>query len=96
MRVKDTDHFLSKLKDLWKLTTRRDSIDVVGLYPNMPNSKGLISFRRFLELRYDKQISSDTVTELAKIVLKTTKKLLNRYLESQLEQGLHPHVVSCI
>ena len=96
MRVKDTDHFLSKLKDLWKLTTRRDSIDVVGLYPNMPNSKGLISFRRFLELRYDKQISSDTLTELAKIVLKTTKKLLNRYLESQLEQGLHSHVVSCI
>ena len=96
MKVKDTDHFLSKLKDLRKITTRRDSIDVVGLYPNMPNSRGLISLRRFLELRYDKQISSGTLTELAKIVLKTMKKLLNRYLESQLEQGLQLHMVFCL
>ena len=44
--------------------------DVVGLYPNIPQSEGLTSLRRFLELRDSIQISSDTLIELAKIVLK--------------------------
>ena len=40
------------------------------LYPNIPHSEGLFSLRRALELRENKQISSDTLIELAKIVLK--------------------------
>ena len=44
--------------------------DVVGLYPNMPHGKGLDSLHRFLETRDNKQISSHTLTELAKVVLK--------------------------
>ena len=46
------------------------TIDVVGLYPNIPHSEGLNSLRRFLELRDNKQISSDTLIEPAEIVLK--------------------------
>ena len=70
--IKDTNHFLSKLKSLGKLPQGAIlcTIDVVGLYPNIPHSKGLTSLRRFLELRGNKQISRDTLTELAEIVLK--------------------------
>ena len=46
------------------------TVDVVGLYPNLPHSEGLTSLRRVLELRDNKQISSDTLAELAEIVLK--------------------------
>ena len=69
---KDTNHFLSKLKSLGKLPQGAIlyTIDVDGLYPNIPHSEGLNSLRRFLELRDNKQISSDTLIELAEIVLK--------------------------
>ena len=46
------------------------TIDVVGLYPNIPHSEGLTSLRRFLELRDNKQISSNILKQLAEIVLK--------------------------
>ena len=89
--IKDTNHFLSKLKILGKLPQGviLCTNDIVGLYPNIPHSEGLTSLRRFLELR-NKQISSDSLIEHAEIVLKTAflnsmKKLLNRYVESQLE-----------
>ena len=70
--IKDTNHFLSKLKSLGKLSQGAIlcTIDVVGLYPNIPHSEGLTALRRFLELRDNKQISSDTLIELAEIVLK--------------------------
>ena len=45
-------------------------MDVVGLYPNIPHGEGLDFLRRFLETRDNKQISSDTLTELAEAVLK--------------------------
>ena len=70
--LKNTSHFLSKLKSLGKLPQGAIlcTIDVVGLYPNIPHSEGLNSLRRFLELRDNKQISSDTLIELAETVLK--------------------------
>ena len=54
--IKDTNHFLSKLKSLGKLPQRAIlcTIDVVGLYPHIPHSEGLNSLRRFLELRDNK------------------------------------------
>ena len=39
-------------------------------YPNLPHGEGLASFRRFLATRDNQQISSDTLTELAEVVLK--------------------------
>ena len=46
------------------------TMDVVGLYPNIPHREGLASLKKFLEIRENKQISSDTLAELAEIVLK--------------------------
>ena len=45
-------------------------MDAVGLYPNKPPVEGLASLYRFLETRVNKQISSDALAELAKIILK--------------------------
>ena len=69
--IPDTNNFLSKLKSLGKLPQGAIlcTIYVVGLYPNIPHSKGLNALRRFLELRDNKQISSDTLIELAEIIL---------------------------
>ena len=76
---------LSKLKSLGKLPDGAIlcTIDIVGLYPNIPHSEGLTSLPRFLQLRDNNQISSNTLIELAEIVLKTAflnsmKKLLDR------------------
>ena len=70
--IKDTNHFLSKLKNLGKLPQGAIlcTIDVVGLYPNIPHSEVLNSLRGFLELRDNKQITNHTLIEFAEIVLK--------------------------
>ena len=70
--IKDTKHFLSKLKNLGKLPQGAIlcTIDIVGLYSNIPHSEVLNSLRRFLELKNNKQISSDSLIELSEIVLK--------------------------
>ena len=46
------------------------TMNVVGLYPNIPHGEGLASLHRFLETRDNKQVSSDTLTEIAEVVLK--------------------------
>ena len=74
------------------------TIDVVGLCPNIPHSEGLNSLRSILELRDNKQISSDIRIELAEIVLRTTflnsiKKLLNRYVELNWKKFAPPYAI---
>ena len=70
--IKNTNHFLSKLKSLGKLPQGAIlcTIDVVSLYPNIPHSEGLNSLRRYLKLRDNKLILSDTLLELAEIMLR--------------------------
>ena len=46
------------------------TIDVVGLYPNIPHDEGLIAMRKALDLRKDKRISTESLIELAECVLK--------------------------
>ena len=46
------------------------TINVVGFYSNILHGKGLASLRRLLKTRDNKLISSDTLTELAEVVLK--------------------------
>ena len=70
--IKDTNHFLNKIRNIGKLQEGAIlcTVDVVGLYPNTPHGDGLASLCKFLETRENKQISSDTLAELAEIVLK--------------------------
>ena len=70
--IKDTNDFLSKLASLPSLPDDviLCTIDVVGLYPNIPHDEGLIAMRKTLDLRKDKRISTESLIELAECVLK--------------------------
>ena len=70
--VKDTNDFLCKLKGIRKLPN--DSImvtiDVVGLYPSIPHEEGLSALKTALEKRPEKPVSTESLCELAELVLK--------------------------
>ena len=70
--IKDTNDFLRKIKSLPRLEENAIlcTIDVVGLYPNIPHEEGLIAIRKALDERLDPTISTDSIVELAEIVLK--------------------------
>ena len=70
--IKDTNDFLLKLKNLSDLPDDflLCTIDVVGLYPNIPHEDGLTALRRKLDARENKDISTDSLMELAECVLK--------------------------
>ena len=46
------------------------TIDVVSLHPNIPHEERLASIRKHLNNRGNKEVASDTLVELADIVLK--------------------------
>ena len=70
--IKDTNHFLRKIKSLDQLPEGAIlcTIDVVGPYPNIPREEGLASLRQFLDVRTEKKVTTETLLELAEIVLK--------------------------
>ena len=49
------------------------TMDVKGLYTNIPNADGLAALKFFLDKREDKTLPTDTLVRLAEMVL--TKKL---------------------
>ena len=75
--IKDTNDFLRKLRDLPDLPENSIlcTIDVVGLYPNIPHEDGLQALRKSLESRENPEISTETLMDLAELVLK------NNYFE---------------
>ena len=82
--IKDTNDFLKKLRDLPDLP--EDSIictiDVVGLYPSIPNEEGLRFLRNTLDKRSNKKVTTDTLIELAELVLQNNYFEFNeRYLK---------------
>ena len=100
--IKNTNHFLRKLKSLRKLPQGAilRTIDV-GLYPNIPHSEGLNSLQRFLKLRDNKQISSDTLIELAEIVLKNNffefdQRTFKQVRGTAIGKSLHLHMLFCL
>ena len=70
--TKETNDFLKRLRSL---TSLRDNsllctMDVVGLYPNIPHDEGLSTLRKRLDERHEKDVSTDTLVELAELFLK--------------------------
>ena len=70
--IKDTNDFLRKIASLPPLPDDiiLCTIDVVGLYSNIPHDEGLIALRKSLESWEDKTISTDSLMDLAEYVLK--------------------------
>ena len=70
--IKDTNGFLKKLRSLPDLPDDivLCTVDVVGLYPNIPHDEGLSALRKRLDLRQEKDATTSTLVELAEVVLK--------------------------
>ena len=70
--IKDTNDFLKKLSSLPNLPDDivLCTIDVVGLYPNIPHEEGLSALRKRLDLRQEKHVTTSTQVEFAEVVLK--------------------------
>ena len=70
--MKDTNDFLKKLNELRHLPDDfiLCTIDVVGLYSNIPHKEGLEAIRKALDKREDQTISTDSLILLAECVLK--------------------------
>ena len=70
--IKDTNDFLKKLNELRDLPDEfiLCTIDVVGLYSNIPHKEELETIRKALNKREDQTISTDSLILLAECVLK--------------------------
>ena len=70
--IKNTNDFLCKLANLPPLPDDviLCTIDVVGLYPNIPHDERLIAMWKAQDLRKDERILTESLIELAKCVLK--------------------------
>ena len=72
--IKDTNDFLKKLHSLPNLPDDiiLCTVDVVGLYPNIPHDEGLSALRKRLDLRQEKDVTTSTLVELAEVVFLKT------------------------
>ena len=70
--VKDTNHFLEKLKELGKVLPNAILVtaDVVGLYPSISHDAGLKALHEKLEERNDKSVPTADLVNMANFVLK--------------------------
>ena len=70
--IKDTNEFLKKLHSLPKLPDDiiLCTMDIVGLYPNIPHEEGLSELRKQLETPKEKCVTTDTITDSAEVVSK--------------------------
>ena len=70
--IKDTNDFLKKLRSLPNLPDDiiLYTVDVVGLYPNIPHEQALSALRKRLDLRQEKDVTTSTLVELAEVVLR--------------------------
>ena len=59
------------------------TVNVVGLYPNIPHDEGLSALRKRLDLRQEKDVVTSTLVELAEVVLKNT---IFTFMEKTLKQ----------
>ena len=69
---KVTNNFLRKLQNLPKLPYDEIlcPIDVVGLYPNISNDKGLLFLKKALDKLQNNAVPTESLIELAELVLK--------------------------
>ena len=85
--LKDTSDFLRKVKTLPLLPENSIlcTMDVVGLYPNIPHEGGLKATENALNERIDKSVTTDSLMELADLALKSNYFEHNSKLYKQVQ-----------
>ena len=61
------------------------TIDVVPLYPNIPNEKGLLFLKKALDKRQNKTVSTESLIEVAELVLRNSYFEFNDKFKKQKE-----------
>ena len=84
--IKDTNDFLKKLRSLTNLPSDiiLCSVDVVGLYPNIPHDECLSALQKRLELRREEKVSTSMLVELAELLLKNNDFIFGKKTLKQL------------
>ena len=84
--IKDANYILRKIKSLGQLPEGATlcTIYAIGLYPNIPHEEYLASLRTFLDARTGKEVTTETLLELAEIALKNTTFQFNEKTLKQL------------
>ena len=69
--IKDTNHFLSRLRNIGKIPERAllCTVDFVGLYPSIPHGEGLEAIGLALDRREYTSVAIDTLIGLVSLVL---------------------------
>ena len=85
--IKDTNDFLRKLQNLPELPddVTLCTIDVVGLYPKIPNDESLSFLTKALDKRRNKTVSTESLIELAEFVLQNNYFEFNNGFRKQKE-----------
>ena len=83
--IKDTNDFLEKFRSLQNLPDDiiLCTVDVVGLYPNIPQEEGLSALHKRLDLRKEKDVTTSKLVEPAEVVL---KNIIFTFKEKTLKQ----------
>ena len=73
------------------------TIDVVGLYPNIPHDEGLAFLKDLLDSRVEKQFRRDTLIKLSRLVLKNNivefSDKAYKFAEQQLTKFAPPYAI---
>ena len=84
--VKETNDFLSKLKNLKKVLDNAILFtdDAVGLYPSIPHNERLKVLKKQLVYFYEKSIPTEDLVKMAEFVLKNNYLELNSIVKHQI------------
>ena len=84
--IKDTNDFLSKLKNLKKVPDNAILVtaDVVGLYPSIPHNEGLEVLKKQLDNFYEKSIPTEDLVKMDEFVLENNYLELNSIVKHQI------------
>ena len=85
--IKDTNHFLRKIKSLGQLLEKAIlcTIDVVGLYCNIPHEEDLDLLRKFLDARTEKKVTKNDKKWQKRMVRTQILKARDKSRDSLLE-----------
>ena len=69
--LEDTKDFLKRINDIGEIPSGSllVTFDVVGLYPHIPHEEGIVRNRNILNLREDQAVSTNSLCDLARIIL---------------------------
>ena len=69
--LEDTKDFLKRINDIGEIPSGSllVTFDVVGLYPHIPHEEGIETIKKYLNLREDQSVSTNSLCDLARIIL---------------------------